>query len=221
MAISFSQQAYEAIKADIITCALAPSEQIVQSQLIEKYQFGTTPVREALKRLAAEGFVEAIPRFGYLVSSITVSDVHELFEVRSIVESGAARLAALRGSREQLERIAEGINFIYVHRDKQSYVDFLMRNSQFHRSIAVTAGNRRLIDLLSRLLDELQRVFHLGLDLKDSAEEMRAEHFALMKALLDRDPDRSEQIVQSQVTRSRERILEALAHRPARGIPIR
>ncbi|MCZ7570753.1 MAG: GntR family transcriptional regulator [Ardenticatenaceae bacterium] len=169
-----------------------------------------TPIREALQRLVREGFVQAIPRFGYTVSLITISGVGEIFELRAILESAAARLAAIKGSEEQLKAIVEAANFTYIYKDRQSYSNFLARNADFHRSIAVAAGNQRLVDAISRVFDELTRVFHLGLDLKDSAEEMADEHRALAAALLDRDPDQAGRTVQSQITRSQQRVLEAI-----------
>jgi DNA-binding GntR family transcriptional regulator len=219
MSQSLADKAYEAIKADIITCVFEPGEQIAQSQLAKKYQIGTTPIREALQRLAQEGFVQPVPRFGYTVSTITLSDVHELYELRSIVESAAARLAAARGRQGQLKEILASANFTYVYKNRQSYTEFLARNAEFHRSIAVAAGNQRLVDLVSNLLDELTRVFHLGLDLRDSAEEMRDEHLALAQALYDRDPGRSEEIVQNQIARSQQRVLEALTQHLAGDVP--
>ncbi|MGC8838005.1 MAG: GntR family transcriptional regulator [Anaerolineae bacterium] len=210
MTVSLADRAYEVIKADIVTCVLRPGQQIAQPQLAERYGLGLTPVREALQRLAQEGFVQAVPRFGYIVSPISISDIHEIYELRSIAESAAARLAAVRGSQEALRRIAEQANFTYRYRDRQSYTNFLTLNSEFHLAIAVASGNRRLADLVSHLLDELLRVFHLGLDLRDSADEMRDEHVALATALLERDPVRAEQLVQSQIARSQQRVLEAL-----------
>jgi DNA-binding GntR family transcriptional regulator len=218
MSQSLAGKAYEIVKGEIITCALEPGQQIVQSQLAERYQIGLTPVREALQRLAQEGFVQPIPRFGYIVSPVTLSDVREIFELRSIVESSAARLAAVRGLQEQLTKILASADFTYVYKERQSYTDFLAHNADFHRSVAVAARNQRLVDLVSKLLDELTRVFHLGLDLRDSAEEMRDEHLALAQVLCDRDPDRAEQIVQSQIVTSQNRILEALTRRVS-GIP--
>ncbi|MGQ9585510.1 MAG: GntR family transcriptional regulator [Anaerolineae bacterium] len=219
MTLSLADKAYDILKADIITCTLRPGQQIAQSQLAEQHQMGTTPIREALQRLAQEGFVQPVPRFGYIVTPISFSDVHEIYELRSIAESAAARLAAVRGSQEQLRRIAEAATFTYVYRDVRSYTEFLSRNTEFHRSIAIVAGNQRLVDLVSRLLDELTRVFHLGLDLRDSAEEMRDEHLALVKALTDRDPDRAEKIVQSQIARSQQRVVEALTSRLSAASP--
>jgi len=207
---SLSDTAYEIIKKEIITCALEPGQQIVQHQLAARHEIGLTPIREALQRLALEGFVRPIPRFGYVVSPITFSDVHEIFELRSILESAAARLASLRATDQQLAEFSAAANFTYVFKDPDSYSHFLDLNADFHRSLGLLAGNQRLADQISKVLDQLTRVFHLGLDLRDSTDEMRDEHLMLAQALSDRDPDRAEQIAQAQISRSQQRVLEAL-----------
>jgi DNA-binding GntR family transcriptional regulator len=209
MAESLADQVYETIKKDILTCVLQPGEQIAQPQLAEKYQTGTTPIREALQRLAREGLVQPIPRFGYIVTPITLADVTEIYELRSILEAAAARLAAVRGPQEQIDKIAELADYTYVYKDRSSYSNFIVHNTVFHRSVAVATGNDRLVESISKLLDELTRLFHLRLDFKDSAEEMRAEHKALAEALCRRDPDEAERLVQAQIAHSQQRILEA------------
>ena len=73
VAVSLADKAYEVIKADIITCVLRPGQQIAQPRFAERYGMGLTPVREALQRLAQEGFVQAVPRFGYIISPIAIS----------------------------------------------------------------------------------------------------------------------------------------------------
>jgi len=211
--MNLTDQAYQAIKNDITTCVLEPGQQVSQQQLAQKYGFGLMPVREALRRLAQEGLVQSVPRFGYIVSSITFSDVREIFELRSVLESAAVRLALMRGTQEQLERIAQEADFTYVYKDRKSYSDFLVHNAEFHRSIAALSDNRRLIDQISRLLSEMTRIFHLGLDLKDSTQEMRDEHIALAEALCRRDENLAEHLVQSQIVCSQERVLEAMTSR--------
>ena len=207
---SLSDTAYEVIKQEIITCTLEPGQQIAQHQLAARHQLGLTPIREALQRLVLEGFVQAIPRFGYIVSPITFSDVHEVFELRSILEAAAARLAALRATDQQLAEFSAAANFTYVYKDPESYSGFLSLNADFHHSLGILAGNQRLADQISKVLDELTRVFHLGLDIRNSTDEMRDEHLMLAQALRDRDPDRAGQIAQAQIARSQQRILEAL-----------
>jgi len=210
---SLAAKAHRTIKHDIITCVLAPGERIVQAQLARQYGFTSTPVRDALQRLAQEGLVTVIPRVGHIVTEVTLADVFEIFELRSTAEAAAARLAALRASEESLARIADRALFSYTHKDRASYSEFLDHNFEFHHSIALASGNRRLANLVSGLLDELTRVFHLGLDLRDSAEEMREEHLDLAKALCDRDSTRAHQIAHAQVDRSRARVMEAIASR--------
>jgi DNA-binding GntR family transcriptional regulator len=209
MKLSLSDQAYDLIKSDIITCALEPGQQIVQQQLGERYQLGTTPIREALQRLAQEGLVQPIPRFGYTVSYITLSDVHEIYEFRLILEPSAARLAAQRATDKQLSEIVHFAELTYTYRAGESHV----HNDDFHRAIVTAAGNRRLQEAICHLIDEMTRIFHLGLDLSTSIDIMRGEHLALAQALSNRDSDQAEALMYDQILRSKERVLEALTRR--------
>ena len=207
---SLSEQAYELIKTDIITCALKPGVQIAQPALVEKYGIGVTPIREAMQRLSQEGFVTSNPRFGYTISPITFADVREIYELRAVLESAAVRLACLRGKQQDLERLLQSADFSYVYGDRNSYRQFLTENAKFHRRIAEISGNRRMVDAISNVLDELTRIFYLGLDLKDSAEEMRESHLTLAEALKKRDIDLAEQIIRDEIDLSRKRVLLAL-----------
>jgi DNA-binding GntR family transcriptional regulator len=212
---SLADQAYRLLKKDIITCEFPPGEQIAQATLTERYEIGLTPIREALQRLALEGFVQSIPRLGYIVTPITFSDVHEIYELRMIAETAAVRLAALRSPKEELKKLIDRSDFSYVYQDIESYKVFLGQNRDFHIAIARLSGNQRLVDLISNLLDELTRLFHLGLGIRDSAAEMHDAHSALAQAILERNPDRAEQIVRNEIEMSQNRVLEALTKKNA------
>ena len=207
---SLTEKAYVLIKKEIITCSLLPGEQISQAQFVEKLGIGLSPVRSALQMLVQEGFLNPIPRFGFFVSIITLPDVQELFELRQVLEVTAARLAVERGSDEMIKEIAKEANFTYIYKNRDSYTEFLDRNENFHRSIAELSGNNRLVEAVMKVFGELKRVFHLGLNLRDSADEMKEEHLELSKALLARDPDQAEAIIRSQVLRSKDRVIEVL-----------
>jgi DNA-binding GntR family transcriptional regulator len=216
MESSLSDQAYEAIKGDILSCLLEPGSHIAQSQLAQRYEIGLMPIREALQRLAHEGFVESIPRLGYVVTPITLSDVYEIYELRSILEPAAAALAVERASQEQLDQIleiAESVDFTYLYGDHQSYSAFLERDTLFHLSIALATRNQRLVDIFSRLLDELKRIFYLSVAGGNYAEEIREGHLALAKTLCERDSDHIGQVFQEQLAHSLQRTLNALEHR--------
>lgn len=208
---SISDQAYDLIKRDIITCAFEPGQQIIQKQLAERYGLGTTPVREALQRLSQEGFVQPIPRFGYTVRYVALSDVHEIYEMRLILEPETARRVAMQASREQIEAIAHYSDLA----DSYPRGGIHVHNADFHRSIAAACGNGRLHEVTLRLLDELIGVFHLGLDFSDTLDELQAEHTALVRALESHDADRAEELMRSQILHSRQLVLDALVQRHA------
>jgi len=210
---SLADQAYDALKRDILTCTLDPGTQLAQSDLTARYNLGITPIREALKRLEMEGYVQAIPRYGTLITPITIEDINDIYEMRLILEKSAARLAVERASDAQIETLAQQANFTYTFGNRQSYLEFLDHNTGFHSQVASASGNRRLQDAIAHLLDSMTRIFHIGLDLRDSAEEMRAEHIQLVEALLKRDAGLAEKIVEDQILRSRERVVEMLNQR--------
>ncbi len=208
--MALSDQAYEQIRQEIITCALAPGQQIAQSQFVERFNLGVTPVREALTRLAHEGLVQPIPRFGYLVTPIRLTDIADLYEYRLVLETAAIRRVCEQATDTQIAEIAAAANFTYDFSQPQHHTDFLQRNAEFHTRLARLSGIRRLADALRQLLDELTRIFYIGLYLRDSAEEMRAEHVALAGALLARDTDLAVETMRAQIVRSQQRVVEAL-----------
>lgn len=210
--IPISELAYQWIKDAIVACELKPGQLIVQGDLADQYNIGITPVREALRQLSQEGFVQAVPRLGYQVSQITNQDVEEIFEMRLILESQSARMTAIRAPMDVIKSICNQADFTYTYKKKESYLEFLHGNALFHSTIAAASGNQRLAEQVLRILDELNRVFHLGLDVRDSAEEMRNDHLKLAKALMSRDPDMAEEIVRDEIQRSHIRVKEAIQH---------
>lgn len=217
-----SETAYQAIKEAIVTCRLGPGQLIVQSELAAEYGVGVTPVREALRQLALEGFVISVPRYGYQVSQVTFQDIREIFEMRLILECAAGRIAAERANLSEIQKIVDSANFTYTYKERDTYIQFLRHNAEFHLSIAQLSGNQRLVDQIGKVLDELHRVFHLGLDFRDSAEEMRTDHLAICSALNQRDADLLESLLKKEIVNSRNRILDALKHyqQSKIGLPI-
>jgi DNA-binding GntR family transcriptional regulator len=95
---SQAEQAYRALLEEIVSLRVAPGEVLVEEELRGRFSLGRTPIREALQRLATQRLVVIIPRRGVMVSEINISDLSEIFEVRSPLEAVAAALAAERSS---------------------------------------------------------------------------------------------------------------------------
>ncbi len=205
-----TDRAYERIRQDIITCAIAPGTEVSEPQLCAQYGLGKAPVRMALNRLAHDGLLRAIPRRGYRVTPVTVKDIHDVFELRLMLEPPAARMAAGKVDTQRLRVLDEVCRAGYQSNDIRSITRFLDANKAFHVSIAQATGNGRLATMISQLLDQMTRLLHLGLGLRNRSQEMAHEHRALLKALARGDGETAERISREQVEASRSMVLSAI-----------
>ncbi len=205
-----SDRAYERIRHDVISCVLAPGTEISEAQLCAHYRLGKAPVRMALNRLAHDGLVRAIPRRGYRVTEITLKDIHDVFELRLMLEPAAARLAAGKVDAQRLRALDEITRCGYQPGDPRSTSRFLDANKAFHVAIARATGNARLADAIELLLDEMTRLLHLGLGLRNRSQEMSREHRALIKALARGNGDTAERICREQIEMARSMVLSAV-----------
>jgi len=205
-----SGRAYDILKEQILTCQLPPGASLNEGRLAESLEVSKTPIREALRMLAHEGFVEVLPRQGYRVTDLTLADVQEIFHLRLLLEPAAAALAAERATADQLQvlrALAEDGGDAAAAGD---FAAVIAQNREFHVRLAEASGNTRLAATLRHLLEEIQRLFLAGLDLQGSVEEQRGEHRDLVAALLKGNHHLAHDIAVRQIESSRERVMEAL-----------
>ncbi len=207
---SLNAQAYQRAKEDIISCALPPGAEISESFLSARFRSGKAPIRWALACLAKEHLVVARPRKGYVVAPVTLQTVRELFELRLLLEPAAAKLAAGKVDSVRLNELDRVCDAGYMPGNRASEAQFLKANKEFHVSVARASGNQRLATLLEGILEEMERLFHLGLAIRNRSEEMRHEHSALIEALVSGDCDRAEKVTIEQIEAARQMVLGAL-----------
>src|ERR1044071_4474339 len=99
------QQVYEQIKHDIITCKLSPGEPLSENQFLDRFQVSKTPIREALTSLVQDGLVEYTPNRGFMVTTVSVSDIQEIFEARIFFEAELFRLAIKNISDAEIDEL--------------------------------------------------------------------------------------------------------------------
>lgn len=203
------QRVYRLLKADIVRGVFDMGQRLNEGQLAAQYGVSKTPVREALVLLQQEGLVEVQPRIGYLTSQVTLQDVDDIFDLRQIVEGAAAQKAATRvteGTLQQLERLHSG----YCSGDRDSYLQFLDENFEFHCTIARASGNRQLAEVTARLLEQMQRLVILRLDLSASGEDMVHEHGEILAALRRRDPTSARELMINSIANTHQAVLDSL-----------
>ena len=217
-----TERAYERIRRDIISCAIRPGSEISESQLATQYKLGKAAVRVALTKLAHDGLVRAIPRRGYRVVPVTLKDIHDVFELRLMLEPTAARMAAGKVSTQRLKTYDEVCREGYEPGDARSTTRFLEANKAFHVEIAQATQNERLAAAIERLLDEMTRLLHLGLGLRKGPQQTLHEHKSLVKALARGDGETAERVCREQIEASRNMVLSAiLTSRSVMNLPIR
>ena len=205
-----TDRAYERIRHDIITCAIAPGTEISEPQLCTHYRLGKAPVRMALNRLAHDGLLRAIPRRGYRVTPVTLKDIHDVFELRLMLEPAAAHMAAGKVDAQRLRVVDEACRPGYQPNDSKSITRFLEANKAFHVAIAQATGNGRLAAMVAQLLDQMTRLLHLGLGLRNQSHEMQHAHRALVKALSRGDGETAERISREQIDAVRGMVRSAI-----------
>lgn len=146
---SMQNQAYQFIRQKIALCEFAPNQMISESQLQEELGFSRTPVREAIGRLAQEGLLKVFPKRGIMVSGISISDIHQIFEVRLLVEPYVIRTCH---SELDLDEISRFSQIFHAHVSGENQVsDFYALDDEFHSYLISGLKNDYLLDLYDRI----------------------------------------------------------------------
>ena len=184
----------------ILTCRLEPGAVLNERELAEQLGVSKTPVREALSLLNHEGLVQILPRQAYVVTPITIRDVHESFDLRVILEGAAAELAAARITDAELAALDA---VVAGEADSEAVAETLDRNVSFHSLIARASGNERLTALIERLLGEMPRLISVGY--------IMGEHEHVMSALRERNPVRARDAMRAHILTVKDKALGAAA----------
>lgn len=204
-----SDIAHHLIRQKIITLELPPMSAIDEQALMEDLQLGRTPIREALQRLAAEGFVFFAPRRGIFVAEISITDLQKIFELRVVLEGFCARLAAQRATEEQLAEMEATIQELERVLDGDTKA-LMVIDERFHQLLYQAADNEFLLDILTRLHAMSFRLWYLVLDRLDGVQEAMEQHIAIVGALQAGDGPRAEALIQRHVSDFQREIKEVL-----------
>lgn len=173
------------LRRAILNGELASGSRLVQAELAAMLDVSTTPVREALRDLATEGLVQFDPHRGAIVSELSSEDVHDIYEIRRVLEPLAMRQAVPKVSDALLARLR------HLHQgmlDEPHSVDWVDRNRVFHMAVYETAASPRLAAIIRNLQDA--SVMYIGASLKHKPslrEDANHGHEAILVALEKRD----------------------------------
>lgn len=184
-----NEQAYEAVKNDIVTLRLAPGDFLITAQLMARYGLGRTPINHAIHRLHDDKLVQIVPRKGIIVAPLSLDEALDLIAVRMVNEKLCVQLAAKHITDEQLQALKHAQDRYVRACDSNNVVKALDADRIFHEILADASANQVLPDILKRLHARSQRFWALSLDSEQHSREVIAEHDAIIAALEQRDSD--------------------------------
>jgi DNA-binding GntR family transcriptional regulator len=178
---SLAQRLHEALEQDIATGVLAPGMRLDEAGLAERYGASRTPVREALRLLAASGMVEIRPRRGAVVTTVGPERLYEMFEVMAELEAMCGRLAARRLT-------TSGATALLATHEacRQATTDtdaYYLANEAFHQAIYVASGNTFLAEQCLSLQKRLRPYRRLQLRVGNRVARSFAEHDRIVAAI--------------------------------------
>ncbi len=162
---------------------------LVERQLGQRFGASRTPVREALKILEHQGLVFRVPGKGVFVAPVSTQDIEEVFLLREILETTAARLAAARIPLAEIQKIRDDLIRLEPEGPSEAYYE---TDRALHSLLVDYCGNRRLRDLLAAINVQIIRVRHTSALLPNRYQFSRQEHLDIVEALLARN---TEQVV--------------------------
>ena len=198
----------EAIQTRIIAGDFPAGARLRQEQLATDYRLSRTPIREALRKLQAEGSVELVPNQGAVVRGTTVRDVREGYEVRAELEALAAALAATWITDEHLAQLRDAEKLFRGAIEDSQPGTWARANDQFHEAVQAAAGNERL----RRTIRDLHRAFPRRLTWGALQADPRLlganveQHHAVLEAIERRDADAARDAMRRHVLRAGELI---------------
>jgi DNA-binding GntR family transcriptional regulator len=222
---SLTDQVYRVLKKDITVCEIAPGTRLVEGELAARFEMSKTPVREALAQLEQEHLVQVMPRIGYVVTPISLADMHEVFSLRSLLEAEAVSLATLRMGDLELEALlAEATRGAPMSAGPFEATESLLLalgvNRTFHSAIARASGNQRLADMVCRLIDETSRLIFIDRSLHPEEYLHFPDHIRLVHAMQMRDVGTARKAMSDHIEYARKRIFELVVSSQT-GIPLR
>jgi len=210
--VPLRQSVYDALIDLIIGGDLPPGQHMVETDLARQLGVSRQPIREALHRMEAEGWVDLRPSQGAFVHVPTDSEVDELLDVRALLEAETARLAAGAASPAQLAGLSQICAEGQAAAQEDDFAKVVAANDAFHGEIAAIAGNSVLAELAEIAGRRVQWYYRMVAPAR--GHDSWAEHRELIGAIEAGDAERAQRLARAHVEHTR-----TAYHRPRGAAP--
>lgn len=204
---------FNTLRQAILRGELKPGERLMELKLANKLGVSRTPIREAIRKLELEGLVVMSPRKGAEVAEITEDNLRDVLEVRGALEELAMELACERIENQdiaKLKRAAEDFKMVLTSDDITKIAE---ADVAFHDIIYMTTKNKRLIQLLNNIREQMYRYRVEYLKQKECYQQLIKEHNEMIIALMDRDKELAVKITKSHIVGQAQTVIDTIRNK--------
>ncbi len=200
------ETAIDTLRMAIIRGELPAGVHLAEEELAARLRVSRGPVRQALARLEHEGLVRSLPRRGTVVLGFSERDVHEIYDLRRLVEGRAARLAAQDPSPEALDELRAVANKLVESAGGAPFGREVTFDLDFHRHVVVMSGHRRLLAAWEPLTAMVRALLTVT---QARQAGVAASHFEIVEAIESRAPEVAGQRIVAHLERAEQQIVAA------------
>ena len=214
-----SDRVYQVLRHDILSGKFAPGQKLPLEEFAQYFRVSITPVRDALRLLAADGLVELLPRRGAFVTQSSTRSVEEVYQVREIIECAAVDFVIQKGcpALDELQSLIDRIAATNVGETHSDYLAYIQLDHKFHQFIVDCVGNQHLSEVFSNLRSHTMVMHALY-----SAPDQRAtgtfqEHESVLSALRAGDADEARAAIREHLRNAKAEVSQKLRNHNALG----
>ena len=212
--LTAEQQAYDLVKDRILTLAFKPGQYITDNEIAGELNISRTPIREALRRLEHEGLLINRPRRGWQVSPLSLADIHEIFDIKEVLEGMIVRQAAVcqdETLRGDLKEAVAGMQRASTVGDQETWMAV---HTQWHQTIfaMMTAPKGRAAQIVQNLNDQWWRLYFLTVAVEGRLERKTREHVVVAESILAGEAEEAERLMRHHLQKTRADLVHLLTN---------
>jgi len=207
---------FSLLRQDVLTGRLRPGERLRAETLRQRYDVGGSPVREALMRLEAEGFVVLEQNKGFRVADVSMEHLQDLSRTRVEIEGLALKWSIAKGGVEWESGIVASMHRLASvpkqldNEGQERNVDWLRYHREFHAALVAACDSPVLLGLRNRLFDQAERYVALSISSGGEVRDDVSEHQGIMEAALARDTELALALNRRHIERTTKKLLSAI-----------
>ena len=210
MGISLREKIYFKIRNDITFGNLMPGQRLVEANLAHQFNASRSPIREALRQLESEGFIQLERNKGITVSNLSIEQVSEIYDIRWLIESYATSISARKIDEKQLAYLRNLHNVLKKAAKESDYISWLKNNASFHNFFSDNCGNTNLIQILDILKRRVFRYHYIAVRSPMNFKDYLGHHEGILRACEKNDGGMAEKYMKEHLEYVKKVILEDL-----------